>query len=168
MDTDHTAPLPAPPMALVEQWFRSHQPWLLERLRMRLRNTAEAEDLAGETFASVAGQAHGGTLGAVREPRAFLSTIAKRQLFQFWRRRDLERAWVEHLAVLPEEGLQGLQELEQAAAALDGLPPKALHAFLMSQLDGLTYREIGERLGVSASMVRQYMAQAHLRLAGLG
>ncbi|MNI35733.1 putative RNA polymerase sigma factor FecI [compost metagenome] len=43
---------------------------------------------------------------------------------------------------------------------LDGLPPKARAAFLMSQLDGLTYPDIAERLGVSLSSVQQYMVRA--------
>jgi RNA polymerase sigma-70 factor (ECF subfamily) len=32
----------------------------------------------------------------------------------------------------------------------------------MSQLDGLTYIEIGQRLGVSDRMVKKYMARAML------
>ena len=52
-----------------------------------------------------------------------------------------------------------LESLERLSRALDTLSPKARAAFLMSQLDGLTYAEIAEKVGVSASMVRQYMAQ---------
>jgi RNA polymerase sigma-70 factor (ECF subfamily) len=43
---------------------------------------------------------------------------------------------------------------------LDGLPPKARSAFLLSQLDGLTYPEIAQRLEVSLSSVQQYMVRA--------
>ncbi|MNO07383.1 putative RNA polymerase sigma factor FecI [compost metagenome] len=43
---------------------------------------------------------------------------------------------------------------------LDGLPPKARAAFLLSQLDGLTYPEIAERLDVSLSLVQQHMVRA--------
>ncbi|MNV56621.1 putative RNA polymerase sigma factor FecI [compost metagenome] len=110
----------------------------------------------------------------MREPRAFLTTIAKRQIFQLWRRRDLEQAYLETLAlqseaVVPstEERQQFIEALDAVAAALEGLPAKAQQAFLYSQLDGLTYGEIAARLGVSASMVRQYMAQAFRRMAGL-
>ena len=60
----------------------------------------------------------------------------------------------------PEERALLLEALFAIDRALDGLSVKARTAFLYSQLDGLTYAEIGERLGVSASMVRQYMAKA--------
>lgn len=42
------------------------------------------------------------------------------------------------------------------------LKPKVREAFLLSQLDGLTYKQIGERLGVGERMVKKYMAQAML------
>ena len=166
---------PARAMAVLESWFRGHHGWLLERVHRHLRNQAEAEDVAAETFSqAVAIQAKSQGLNEVREPRAFLTTIAKRQIFQLWRRRDLEQAYLETLAlqseaVVPstEERQQFIEALDAVAAALEGLPAKAQQAFLYSQLDGLTYGEIAARLGVSASMVRQYMAQAFRRMAGL-
>jgi len=50
---------------------------------------------------------------------------------------------------------------------LEGLSGKARQAFFYSQIDGLTYSEIAVRLGVSPSMVRQYMAQGFRRIADL-
>ena len=43
---------------------------------------------------------------------------------------------------------------------LDGLGVKAKTAFLMSQVQGLTYPQIAEQLQVSASSVTKYMARA--------
>ena len=43
---------------------------------------------------------------------------------------------------------------------LDGLSRKARAAFLLSQLEGLTYAEIAERLMVSVSSVKKYVARA--------
>ncbi|CAB3715103.1 MULTISPECIES: sigma-70 family RNA polymerase sigma factor [Achromobacter] len=162
-------------MAVLESWFRGHHGWLLERVQRHLRNWAEAEDVASETFSQAAAiQAGNQGLNTVREPRAFLTTIAKRQIFQLWRRRDLEQAYLETLALQSaamapsvEERQLFIEALEGVAAALEGLSAKAQQAFLYSQLDGLTYGEIADKLGVSASMVRQYMAQAFRRMAGL-
>ena len=53
-----------------------------------------------------------------------------------------------------------MQALMQLDRLLDSLPPKARSAFLLSQLDGLTYPEIAQRLGVSLSSVQQYMVRA--------
>ncbi|NVL44279.1 RNA polymerase subunit sigma, partial [Pseudomonas syringae pv. actinidiae] len=53
------------------------------------------------------------------------------------------------------ETLQALDEL------LDGLSPAVRRAFLWSQLEGLGYRDIAERLEVSERTVKRYMAQAY-------
>lgn len=153
--------MPSPVPA--EVFFLDHQPWLLGRLQRRLSNRADAEDLASETFVRVLAQP---APVAIHTPRAFLTTIAKRVLLDFWRRRDLERAYLDAIAHLPqdmapssEERALLLESLADIAQALDGLPDKARRAFLLSQLDGLTYAEIAAQLGVSASMVRKYMTQ---------
>lgn len=160
---------------LAARLFTEHQPWLLQRLHGKLNNRADAEDLASETFLRVIVQPD---LGAIETPRAFLTTVAKRLLFNLWRRRDLEQAYLNAIAHLPESLVPSPEEralliesLEAIAAALDALSDKARRAFLMSQLDGMTYAEIGERLGVSASMVRRYMVQgweACARIIGPG
>jgi RNA polymerase sigma-70 factor (ECF subfamily) len=66
------------------------------------------------------------------------------------------------LAPSPEQHIIILATLQEIDALLDQLPAKIRSAFLMSQLDGLTYIEIGQRLGVSDRMVKKYMARAML------
>ncbi|WMJ69828.1 sigma-70 family RNA polymerase sigma factor [Stenotrophomonas sp. 24(2023)] len=143
--------------------YTEHQPWLLSSLRQRLRNRADAEDVASETFLRVIARQG---LDAIEEPRAYLGTVARNVLTQRWRRRELERVYLEALAHAPpamapsaEEQALLLETLHRIAQALDGVSSKARRAFLMSQLDGLTYAQIAATLGVSVSMVRRYMAQ---------
>ncbi|AHV92314.1 RNA polymerase subunit sigma [Bordetella holmesii] len=145
--------------------------WLLGRLYTRLRNIEDAEDIAGDTFVQLIQTPR---LASVREPRALIITIAKRLVWKLWRRRELEAAWLESLfaqgealAPSPQEQLSALQTLQQVDQILDGLSFKARAAFLYSQLDGLTHKEIAASLGVSVSMVRQYIAQALARCYAL-
>ena len=48
-------------------------------------------------------------------------------------------------------------------AMLDQLSPNARQAFLLAQIDGLTYLQIARQLAVSERMVKKYMAQAMLQ-----
>jgi len=106
----------------------------------------------------------------VLEPRAFLTTIAKRVLFNHYRRQDLERAYLDALAQLPEQVapseeeraiiLQTLMELDQL---LDGLPRAVKQAFLLAQVDGLTYNEIARELGISLATVKRHLNKAAMR-----
>lgn len=149
---------------LLADVFRSDYQWLTHKLRYRLGCGEQAEDLACEAFTQLAALPR---LEAVRESRAMLMTIANRVVYEVRRRKSLERS---HLATLahrpkhyqasPERKHLLLDELEAMEKALWELPEKARQAFYYKQLDGLTYAEIGLRLGVSASMVRQYLANA--------
>ncbi|MEG0447756.1 MAG: sigma-70 family RNA polymerase sigma factor, partial [Comamonas sp.] len=76
-------------------------------------------------------------------------------------------AWLDAMAQLPEpmapspeQQLLILETLHQIDAMLDGLPPKVREAFLLSQLDGLTYAQVAQQLGVTDRTVKRYMAQA--------
>jgi RNA polymerase sigma-70 factor (ECF subfamily) len=165
-----TAPLtPDDPMQHAHQLYVGHHAWLLTRLNARLRNVADAQDMASETFLRVVASRE---VAQVQEPRAFLTTIAKRLLFTLWRRRELERAYLDalaqrpgDLAPSPEDRAVLLETLEHIANALDGLPLKARQAFLLSQLDGLGYQAIAAELGISHSTVRRHMADAFGRIA---
>lgn len=149
---------------VLHQLFGDHHGWLLTRLRARLGCRHDADDMAAETFAQVVALPDP---QGINEPRALLTTIAKRLIFAGWRRRDLERAYLETLAQQPlayepsaEEQAQALQALTALDNMLDGLSPIGRSAFLYSQLDNLTYVEIGQRLGISAPRVHQYVVKA--------
>lgn len=154
--------------------FAAHHGWLLARLRARLPDTADAQDVAAETFLRLlAGRERGqAATEELREPRALLTTIAKRLLYTLWHRRELERACLEvmaaqgeALAPSPEERALLLETLEHIAHALEGLPAQAQQAFLLSQIDGRPYHAIADRLGISLSTVRRHMAEGFRRLA---
>jgi RNA polymerase sigma-70 factor (ECF subfamily) len=150
--------------APVDGLYRDHRPWLFGWLRRRLGCEHRAEDLAQDVFLRVI---QGRKAVRASEARALLTAIAKGLVVDHQRHAALERAYLAYLAAIPEayapspeaqaEQLQSLAELDRL---LDGLPPKARSAFLLSQLDGLTYPEIAERLGVSLSSVQQYMVRA--------
>ena len=148
----------------VETIYRQQHGWLKAWLQRKLGTSAQAADLAHDTFVRLLVSPDAERM---REPRAFLRTVAHGLLVNHWRRQDLERAWADTLAQLPqamspspEERAMALQTLQLVDAMLERLNPKARTAFLLSQLDGLTYAAIAEQLKVSERMVKKYMAQA--------
>lgn len=52
------------------------------------------------------------------------------------------------------------QELRRLQASLDQLPPRARQVFMLSRLEGLTYAQIGEQLGISPKTVFGHMVVA--------
>ena len=160
--------------AIAELYFDHHH-WLQGWLRKKLGCPHHAADLAHDTFMRLLRP--GERAAEARAPRAYLATIARGLLIDHWRRQDIERAWLDTLAALPEPLAPSpearallLETLLRIDALLDQLPPRVREAFLLAQLDGLTYREIGAQLGVGERMVKKYMARAmaHCLLADLG
>lgn len=152
---------------LIGQIFKSDYGWLCARVSRAMGCPHGAQDIASETFLRVLALPDP---GSIREPRALLTTIARRLMYEGWRRQDIERAYLETLAQAPlcahpspEERLLLLETLAEIDRLLDGLSAKAKAAFLYHQLDGLTYLQIGELLQVSVSRVQQYMADAFKR-----
>lgn len=146
--------------------FRRSYGWLTATVQRLVGSRNDAEDLAASAFTELAALDEAG-VAQVRQPRALLTTIARRLTFEFWRRRDLERDYLAQLALTPEqfdaspeELCIAIDELLRIDAALRSISRKAREAFILSQFEELGYAEIAQRLGVSVSMVRKYVAQA--------
>jgi RNA polymerase sigma-19 factor, ECF subfamily len=144
--------------------YSDHHGWLLGWLRRKLGSADQAADLAHDTFVRVIAKRDA---SSIREPRAYLGTIARRVMVDHFRREKLERAYLAALAALPaseeisaERTAIILEALCRIDKLLDGMSVKARKAFLLSQLDGLSYGEIAERLHVSVSSVKKYVAKA--------
>ncbi|MEN5045824.1 sigma-70 family RNA polymerase sigma factor [Pseudomonas koreensis] len=151
----------------VESLYHDHHSWLTGWLRRRLGCPDSAADLAQDTFIRVLSSREP---AVIIEPRAFLTTLAKRVLFNHYRRQDLERAYLDTLAQMPEMVapseedkaiiLQTLIELDQL---LDGLPRLVKRAFLLAQVDDLTYPQIAAELSISVATVKRHLHKAALR-----
>ena len=146
---------------LVGLMFQNDYSWLSGRLRLP-RLPHSAEDIASETFLKVLALPDP---ASIREPRALLTTIARRLMYDGWRRQDLERAYLESLAGLPEalapsaeEQAQVVETLLRLERMLAGLA-EGRAAFIHSQIGGLTYVEIAGLLEVSVSRIHQYMVE---------
>ncbi|MGE8358222.1 MAG: sigma-70 family RNA polymerase sigma factor, partial [Microvirgula sp.] len=153
--------------SVVAELYHGHHHWLSGWLRRRLADVEQAADLAQDTFVRVLLSRD---VGAIQEPRAFLTTVARRVLANHYRRAEIERAWLETLASLPEPvapspetRLMVLETLYELDRLLDGLPAVVRRTFLLSQLDGLGYAEIGTRLGISVSTVKRHMSRAAMQ-----
>lgn len=151
----------------IETLYSSHHGWLHQWLWRKLGCSAGAADLAHDTFVRLLSAT---PVETMREPRAFLTTIAHGLLVNHWRRLALERAYAEALAMQdesfapsPEERALVVETLLQIDAMLNALPARAREAFLLSQIDGWTYAAIAGHLKVSERTIKNYMGQAMLQ-----
>ncbi|KAF1068910.1 MAG: putative RNA polymerase sigma factor FecI [Pseudomonas citronellolis] len=154
--------------------YAEHHGWLQGWIRRKTDCSQRAADLAQDTFVRVLATRAKGIAIYLEQPRSYLATIARGLLIDHWRRQQLEQAWAESLALQaeavqssPEQSALILETLHQIDSMLLRLPAKVRQAFLLAQLDGLAYRVIAERIGVSERMVKKYLAQAFVHCAVL-
>ncbi len=148
----------------VHSLYRHHHGWLLAWLCRRLGCSHQAADLAHDTYLRVL---LSGRAPAPEHARPHLVLIAKGLVVDRHRRARIERTYLdelarqgEALAPSPEERAIAIDTLMRIDALLDGLPPVVRETFLLSQLAGLTYSEIGAKLSISTVTVRKHMQLA--------
>ncbi len=152
------------PHAGFDHLYTTHHSWLQSWIWRRLGHGNDAPDLAHDVFLRVLDSCR---LTELREPRAYLTTVAHGVVVNHLRRRDIERAYLDALAAQPEASAPSaetlailVETLTAVARLLDGLPARVREAFLLSQLDGLTYAQIAARLDTTVNMVQKYMVRA--------
>ncbi|WP_282364193.1 MULTISPECIES: sigma-70 family RNA polymerase sigma factor [Pseudomonas] len=158
-----------PFQAAISNLYCEHHGWLFGWLRRKLGCAHNAADLAQDTFARILNARE--SVASLREPRAFLSTTARRLIIDQVRRKHIENAYLQELALTaealegfqsPEHILSTLEALEHIAFMLEGLHDNVRQAFVLYYLDGLTQSEIARQLGLSDRTVRKYLIQALL------
>ena len=168
-----------PKPSLVERLFAEQRGALQAFFRRRIRSKADAPDLAQEVYLRMMRVRD---QDAIRNPVLYLYTVANNLVKEHAvvdRRQaasvDIEDiAADERLEVLPtfEGDVDAVQRVARLRAVLKQLRPKCQAAVALRFTDGLTYREIAVRLGVSPQMAKKYVEQALVhcrrRMARLG
>lgn len=145
----------------VADLYADHHGWLHGWLRRKMGGAEHAADVAQDTFVRLLGQRR---IPELSEPRALLTHIAKALMIDHWRRQDVEHAYLDAIAHLPEavapspeSRLLILEALWRIEVMLRGMPARTRDIFLLSQLDGLSYAQIAERRGTSLITVKRHM-----------
>lgn len=145
---------------------KAHGVQLQRFLSVRLRNAADVPDLVQEIYLRLLRLKN---YEAIRNPQAYLYTIASHVLHQYSLRRATAPVTMDPLDVVsaleaaqddPSEEADVQTRLEALARSLEEHSPRAYAVLVMYRLEGLTLKQIGERLGVSTVMAHKYLARA--------
>lgn len=160
------------PSAL-EYFFQEYMELLYYRALGYVKEPLVAEDIVQEVFirfwdnrqkvdisVSVAGYL---TRSVVNSAKNYLEHISVRQRY--------EKEFLSEnpdKAEEPSEEAEDLEQLEQLRERLkifvDSLPEKCREIFLLACIEGLKYREVAERLGVSVNTVKTQVKSAYAKL----
>ena len=152
-----------------EQLFQEHSGWIYGYCLRLLRSPEEAEDAVQTTYLNACRSLNQGTRPAVGS--AWLLRIAQNVCFarmrSSGRRGKLERVQditvLEETVAAPERSPEALIGLTDA---LCSLPERQREAILLREWQGLSYHEVGSRLGLSQAAVETLIFRARRSLAG--
>ncbi len=163
-----------PPETEQSRWFaqevQPHESALRAYLHGRFPSlTGYVDDLVQETYARVL-RARGD--GKVVTPRAYLFVTARNAAVDLFRRNRIfsgpalveseSEAVVEDKADSAEAASRE-QEKQILNEAIEALPPRCREVLVLRRFQGLSYDEIGRRLGISANTVNAQLAIAMVR-----
>lgn len=157
-------------MAVITHYYRE----LLNFCLRKVRDPHTAADLAQESYARVLTMEQAGQ--TVLEPRALLKKVALHLKIDMDRRAASRRHDdLDTLAeaddppspshLQPEQAYAASQAADAYIAAIEQLPERCREAFSMYVFDELPNKEIARRMGISLSMVNQYISRGKLACA---
>jgi RNA polymerase sigma factor (sigma-70 family) len=139
---------------------------LIQFLRRNWRDQSEIEDLLQEVYARVFEAARSQLPAA---PKAFVFTTARNLLINRVRQQqivaiesvaDLEKLGIAQDVPGPDRSAVARDELRRLQAALDQLAPRCREAVILRRVEGLSRREIAQRMGIGEGTVKDYLALA--------
>jgi len=144
---------------------------LVGRVARATRRPADAEDLLHSAFLRLEEYR---SRHAVENPVAFVVRVAVNLAVDERRHKrvraevpesihDLVDVWDQR--PLEDEVLAARERLQRVDVALGQLGPRTRAIFLMHRVEGLKYREIAARFGITVSAVEKHVAKAALYLA---
>lgn len=161
----------------VEAWFVREvlplEAMLMQYLRHNWQDRESVEDLRQEVYMRVCAAAQ---REVPSRTRAFVFTTARNVLITRGRRAHVipieTVAEPELLGVPtdepgPDRNVLARDELRRVRDAMDRLPQRYREVMLLRRIEGLSRREIAERLGLAEATVAEYLAKAMVSLSRL-
>ena len=160
-------PLDGESQPLFEAAFREHHAALVQYLRRRVGNDADARDIAQETYLRVLRYRENQDLDSLK---ALLFRIAANLVAMRARTARAQPGGrhnsLDEELVLPanepsvERRVAGEQQLDRLMEVIKRLPPKCQQVFVLSRFHDMSYPEIAKRCGISVKMVEKHIAKA--------
>ena len=176
---------PVVPPADPDVWVDQHGDYLYRYALARVRETAVAEDLVQETFlAALRGLAG---FGGRSTERTWLTSILKRKIIDFFRRKGRERAtqempiegnaakpdfddagWWQNLPASwgnnPGAALEEREFLEAFQNCLGKMPNRLAAAFTLREMEGLSTEELTQQMETTPGNMGVLLHRARLAL----
>ncbi len=148
-----------------------HEPELRGWLRQRpgIFNENDVDDVVQEAFARI----WSADFARIRNGRAYLFSTVRHLLGEYARRSRIVRiellGEIDSLNLIsdepgPERRVSARQELERLQAIVESLPIQCRRVFELLKFEGLSHREVAQRMGLSQKTIENHLTRALARI----
>ncbi len=124
-----------------------------------------AEELVQDVFSKIWKQK--ATITIEKNFAGYLFVMARNRVFDFFQQVARDHALYEKIKIVAsayydhiEQALFAKENADLLRKAIDTLPPQRKKAFELCKLEGLTYRQASEEMGISLSTLKDHMVNA--------
>lgn len=124
-----------------------------------------AEELVQDVFSKIWRQK--ASIGIQKSFSGYLFVTARNRVYDFFQQVSRDQALQARITTIVSEGYDHIEQAifakenaDLLRKAIDALPPQRRRAFELCKLEGLTYRQASEAMGVSLSTVKDHMVNA--------
>ncbi|MFI5129808.1 MAG: RNA polymerase sigma factor [Chitinophagales bacterium] len=148
-----------------EKIYRLYSPRLYGRLLKLLKSVAQTEEILQDVFLKV--WEYRASIDPEKSFRAFLFKIAENKAYDFFRKASRDKKLEAELVALSTVNYMALEEFmandEKSVLlenAISKLPPQRQQVFRLCKLEGKSYRDVSELLGISLSTISDHIVKA--------
>lgn len=148
-------------MTDIEQLYKDCYQRMLTVARQMLKNDDEASDTVSDVFARLA---DGSLMLPAERPESYLTVTVRHLCLDRIRLMTIHERMERRLSLIDDDPTSEEKERERVAEMIDyakrTFPKQTWRVFQLRFDEGLLYREIAERLGISEVSVYKHLAEA--------
>jgi RNA polymerase sigma-70 factor (ECF subfamily) len=148
-----------------EQIYRLYSNRLFGNLLKLLQSETEAQEILQEVFLKI--WQNRALIDPEKSFRSYLFKIAENKVFDFFRKAAMQKRVQNQLlqhsdidTTLVDKMVSDKENEALLAKAIDHLPPQRKQVFVMVKLQGKTYKEVSDELGISSSTISDHIVKA--------
>lgn len=148
-----------------EQLYNLHRLMIYDNLRRLIRDEGIVKEILQDVFLKIWERRT--ELDPDKSFRAYLFRIARNMVMDYYRKVKREKKLVDNLQVFasevsdqPMESVISSDEEELLMGAIATLSPQRKRIFMLCKLEGKSYEEVSQILGVSSSTISDHIVKA--------
>jgi RNA polymerase sigma factor (sigma-70 family) len=147
-----------------EQIYHAYSPRLYGKLLRLLKSVPQTEEILQDVFIKLWN--YRASIDTEKSFRAFLSKIAENKVYDFFRNVTRNRKLQAEFIALSTFDYMAFQEFgaddkktDLLENAISMLPTQRQHVFRLCKMDGKSYKEVSELLGISQSTISDHIVK---------